>query len=68
LKESFAPENEWAGVGIKWGGFMFFVGASNTGNAWRAPTFAEAFAALEQRIGAGLNFAHAAQVTLYRPQ
>ncbi len=62
----FANGGEYRSVGIKWGSFMVFVAACNTGEPWAKPTFAEAFATLEDRIRAGLNLAYHSQVELYR--
>lgn len=59
--------NECAVVGIQWGSFMLFVGASNNGTTWVEPTLANAFNSLEQQIKVGLNLMHPTQVTFHRP-
>jgi len=63
---SFAPQGQSASAGIKWGSFMFFVGAANTGAVWDKPTLAKAFAMLERNIRACFNLVHGSEVTLFR--
>jgi hypothetical protein len=64
---AIAAGGECVSVGIKWGGFMVFLAACNTGTPWSSPTFAEAFETLENRIGEGLKAAHESDVAFYRP-